>query len=269
MHILAVTADWHVNDTCALCPPAVHLDRGTYAPSKLQRAIYRAWCDYWSLVSSLKVEHNATVIAVHNGDLGDLNSHSTKELISTFRPDVERALTDIHAPVVADLEVVNRGTCAHNGGNGELEEWFASDLTTTVPSPEGTSSWWVFRAEIGGVRVHITHHPPTSTRIASKHGQAVSRMCERLAAEYNAYGWRDLPHLAIWSHVHWSAQGHEMGIEGWTTPPWKGLGAFGHRIGVSLPNPVGGLIITIPGDGTWKVNQFLRHPPRLPLWKPS
>lgn len=268
MHILAITGDWHVGDTCALCPPSVHKQGGTYHPSKLQRAIYRAWLDYWSLVASLKTEHNAAVIGVHNGDLGDLNSHSTKELFSTYRPDIERALTDTFLPAsqVTDTDIVIRGTSAHNGGCGELEEWFARDISST-PSPDGTASWFVFRAEIGKVRLHVTHHPPTSTRIVTKHGQTVSRMCERLAGEYDKFDW-PRPHLAFWSHVHWSHPGLEMGIEGWTTSSWKGLGAFGHRIGVSLPNPVGGLIVTLPGDGTWKVNPFTRHPPRMKLWTP-
>lgn len=269
MHILAITGDWHVGDTCALCPPRVSLQSATYRPSKLQRAIHRAWIDYWSLVSSLKSQHSAHVIGIHNGDLGDLNYHSTKELFSTYRPDIESALVDVFQPAskITDTDIVIRGTSAHNGGCGELEEWFASDINAEK-SPEGTRSWFVFRAEINGVLVHVTHHPPTSTRIVTKQGQTVSRMCERLAGEYNHFNWRK-PHLAFWSHIHWSSRGWEEGIEGWTTPCWKGLGAFGHRIGVSLPNPVGGLIVLLPGDGTWKVNQFLRHPPRLPLWKPS
>lgn len=271
MHILAITADWHVNDDTALSPLIFRKQKDSnIRVGKLQRAIYGAWVSYWELVSSIKSELDAQVIHLMLGDLGDTNYHSDVELHSQYEPDIHNAMLDVtELPrSIADTNIVVRGTRAHTGDCGKLEESFAHDISAE-PSPEGTASWWVFRAEIGGVRIHATHHPPTKTKMPNKRSQAVSRMCEYLASEYNVYNFSRIPHLAFWAHVHWSHVGHEMSIEGWTIPPWKGLGAFGHRIGVSLPNPVGGLIVTLPGDGTWKVNQFIRHPPRLPLWKPS
>lgn len=269
--ILAITGDWHVNDTCALCPPQFIRERGsTHTPDKFQRAIWRAWIDYWKVVAERKEALKAPVVAVYNGDLGDMNKHSKVQLISQYRPDIERAMVDVAQPAleVADCNIIIRGTEAHTGDCGELEEWFADDIGAEI-SPDGHASWWVWRAEIEGVKIHITHHPPTASRLQNKRGQAVARMCERLYAEYDLAG-QTKPHLAFWSHIHWSAQGHEMGIEGWTVPPWKGLGAFGHRIGVTLPGPVGGLICIID-DGKWKVEQFLRNPPRYKeqIWKPS
>lgn len=267
--VLAVTGDWHVNDITALAPPIFKraLD-STNRAGKLQRAIWRAWLEYWELVGSIKAEMGATVINVYLGDLGDLNKYSTAELISTYKPDIQNALLDVSEPAraVSDYDIVIRGTESHVGAAGELEEWFAHDISAEQ-SPEGHNSWWAWRGEVAGVRVHATHHPPTGTKLPHKHGQAVARSCEYLAAEYHLYGWRDKPQLALWGHRHWCARGEEMGIEGWMCPPWKGLGGYGRKIGITLPNPVGGLIAILPGDGTWTVKRFLRHPPRARAWR--
>ena len=268
--IIAITSDWHVNDTTALCPPRFYRERdSSHSPDKYQRAIYRAWVEYWELVAQRKAALKAQVVGVFLGDLGDLNRHSKAQLISPYEPDVKRAMIAVVQPALAvtDYNIVIRGTEAHTGGLGALEEWFADDIGA-VKDPDGQASWWVWRAEIDGVRIHATHHPPTATRIVSKRSQAVSRMCERLASEYDLYGWREKPHLAFWAHVHWCAPGHEMGIDGWTTGSWKGLGSFGHRIGVTMPSPVTGLIVTI-SNGAAEVDVFERQPPRVggKLWK--
>lgn len=268
--VLSLTADWHVNDTTALCPPAFYREKGElHTPNKLQRAIWRAWMEYWDVVAEHKEQLDCPVYSIFVGDLGDMNTHSNIDLISQYKPDVLRAMADTaQRPLeISDKVFVVRGTAAHTGGNGEIEELFARDIEAE-PSPDGTSSWWIWRAEIEGLNVHCTHHPPTGTRLPNRRGQAVSRMCERLAAEHDVYGWTQKPDLAFWAHVHWSARGEEMGVTGWTIPCWKGLGSFGHRIGVSLPSPVGGLIVILD-DGEFEVKQFLRRPPKAKLWKPS
>lgn len=268
--ILALTADWHVNDTTALCPPVFRREKGeAHSPNKLQRAIWRAWNEYWDAVTEYKNELNCPVYSIFAGDLGDKNKHSNIELISQYPPDILLAMAEVaERPLeISDKVFVIRGTEAHTGGNGELEELFARDIEAEK-SPDGTSSWWIWRAEIEGLRVHCTHHPPTQTRLPNKRGQAVARMCERLASEYDVYGWREKPDLAFWAHIHWSAKGSDMGIDGWTVPCWKGLGSFAHRIGISLPSPVGGLI-AILDDGKCDVKSFTRRPPRPKLWKPD
>ena len=270
--ILAVTADWHVNDTKALCPPIMRKEDGEYHASKLQLAIWGAWCEYWELVEAWKKRLGAPVIGVAVGDLADDNKHSKAQLVSPLKNDICRGLQDVIKPIehVPDRWVIIRGTEAHTGPCGEFEEWLANDLTNAVHDEwSGTASWWVWRAEIAGVKLFATHHPPTATRIPGKRGQAVSRMCERLADEYD--GRQDRPDLAFWAHVHWSAPGWDRGIYGWTVPPLKGLGQFGHRIGVNRPSDVGGLIVILPGldGGKWTVKQFLRTPPTPPIWTPD
>jgi hypothetical protein len=266
---LAVTGDWHLNDTKALCPPVFRKEDGEYRASDFQLAIWSAWCEYWELVEDWKAKLSARIISVACGDLADANKHSKAQLISPLKADIQRGLQDVIKPAegIADYHVIVRGTEAHTGACGELEEEFANDLTSAVHDDwGGTASWWVWKAKLEGVIIQASHKPPTSTRLPGKRGQAVSRMCERLADEYD--GKPDRPDLAFWAHVHWSAPGYDKGIHGWTVPSWKGIGQFGYHLAVTKPSPVGGLIVILPGlDGSrWTIKRFLRTPPTAPIW---
>ncbi|NIQ44153.1 MAG: hypothetical protein GTN85_19025, partial [Pseudomonas stutzeri] len=109
---------------------------------------WTAWLDYWQLVAEYKKQLNAQVYAVACGDLGDLNKYSDAQLHSPLKVDVERAMLDVIKPIehVVDKWFVVRGTEAHSGAAGELEEWFAGDLDNAVHSFNGTASWWVWKA---------------------------------------------------------------------------------------------------------------------------
>ena len=271
--ILALTADWHVNDMVGLCPPIFQREESEgHWPSRFQSAIWEAWLDYWQVVENWKKKLDAPVYAIACGDLGDLNKYSNAQLISPLRNDVERAMLDCIAPVqhIPELWFIVRGTASHTGAAGEIEEWLAKDLDNSVPAFDGKKSWWVWEAEIEGVKLAAAHHPPTGTKLANMRGDAVARMCRYLAAEYDLYGVRK-PDLAFWAHRHWLGTGRNMGIWGWMIPPFKGLGEYGRRIGITLPNPVGGLIVILPGlDGSrWTVTEFQRMPPLPEMWDKS
>jgi len=258
----------------ALSPPVFRREESKgHRASTFQLAIWQAWLDYWQLVGEYKERLNAPVYGLALGDLGDLNKHSNAQLISPLKTDVHRALLDVMEPaqVVVDSWFFVRGTEAHVGASGEIEEWLANDTKNAVHSFASTASWWVWNAEIAGVRIHATHHPPSGTKLAGNRGEAVSRSCRYLANECEENG-ATKPHLAFWAHRHWYAPGYNLGIYGYAVPSWKGLGAFGRRIGIGHPSPVGGLICIIPGlDGeAWTVKPpFLRKPPALPIWTPD
>lgn len=234
--LVVVTGDWHVNDTVGLCPPIYHREKqANYRPGPAVRALWRAWTEFWSLIAEKKKETGATVYAIANGDLGDMNRHDTVQLISPRRMDVKRAMIDVAKPMVdvADKVFVIRGTAAHTGGCGELEEFLAQDITSAVHCPdEKSASWWVLRAMFGGVRFDITHHPPTASRRPWTRNAAVGRAAAIVAGRYLKEGLeRERPDYAIFSHAHYHGAGAEMGTEARFIPPFKMVGAFGHRLG--------------------------------------
>lgn len=234
--LVVVTGDWHVNDIVGLCPPVFKREkRASHRPGPAVRALWRAWRDFWTFIAEKKAETGAAVFAIANGDLGDINKHDSTQLISMRKSDIVDAMIAIAQPMadVADKVFIVRGTAAHTGGCGELEELLARDITTAVHcDDEGSASWWVLRAEWGGVRFDITHHPPTSSRRPWTRNAAVARAAAIVAGRYLKEGLaREMPRYAIFSHAHYSAQGEEMGVRGRFVPPFKLVGAFGHRLG--------------------------------------
>jgi len=272
--ILAITADWHVNDKVALSPPTFRKEEsGGELASPFQLAIWSAWKEYWQLIADYKSRLSATVYGLAVGDLGDYNRHSKAQLTSPLKTDVHNALLDVLEPTkpTVDAWFFCRGTEAHTGASGEVEEWLAKDTTNAIHSFGGTASWWIWKATIQGVRIHATHHPPSGTKLAGHRGDAVSRSCRYLAEECDAVG-APKPHLAFWAHRHWYAPGWNLDIHGYSIPSWKGLGSFGRKIGIAHPSPVGGLICIIPGlnGERWTMKDpFLRNPPTQPIWTPD
>jgi len=280
--IVAITADWHVNDALGLCPRSGMAldDGGVYRPNKLQRAIWRAWERFWEEVSSLRAGTGGRIYAVANGDLGDLNRHNGVQLISRHKASIKEAMIAAARPMaeVADRIFIVRGTEAHSGGGGELEEFLARDLGAepAVPPRDGQGgrfSWWVLEAEFGGVEFDISHHPPTSSRRPWTINQGLARAAAIVASRYRNQG-REPPDIAVFAHSHQHGVGSEMGVWAFGCPPWKGVGAFGHRLGAgAVVQPVGGWVFVCEG-GEWRceggggpLSPILFHAPRRRRWR--
>lgn len=231
-----MTGDWHVNDTVGLCPPVYKREKeSNHRPGPAVRALWRAWLEFWTIIAEKKAATGATVYAVANGDLGDINTHDKVQLISANETEIIDAMIDVARPMteVADKVFIIRGTAAHTGGCGKLEEALAKDITNAVHCPdEKSASWWVLRSEWAGVRFDITHHSPTASRRPWTRNAAAARVAAIVAGRYMKEGLaREVPDYAIFSHVHYHGQGGEMGCQGRFMPPWKLVGGFGHRLG--------------------------------------
>lgn len=234
--LVVVTGDWHVNDTVGLCPPVFKREKeSNHRPGRAVRALWRAWIEFWEIIAAKKEATGATVYAVANGDLGDINKHDKTQLISGSEMEILDAMIDVAQPMtqVADHVFIVRGTAAHSGGCGKLEELLARDTLNAVKcEDEKTASWWVLRAMFGGVRFDVTHHSPTASRRPWTRNAAAGRVGAIVAGRYVRNGLaREIPRFAVYSHVHYHGYGSEMGVEGRFIPPWKLVGGFGHRLG--------------------------------------
>lgn len=278
--LVVVVGDWHVNDTVAICPPRFTLDDGGFHQrSKGQAALWTAWLDFWEHVEERKRALNATCYVICNGDLGDINYHDGVQLITEYKPAILQAMADVARPAVevADRIFLIRGTRAHVGSSGELEEWLAHDIAhgghgKKLQRPPEHYTWWSLEAEFGGVRFDTTHHPPTASRRPWTRNAAAGRAAAITAGRYLEAGRRP-PAVAVWSHVHYPGVGREMGVWGYFCPSWKLVGGYGYRIGMGAHvSPVGGLIfeivdgrITNHGDDAF----VLYHPKRRDRWTES
>ena len=266
--LLVGTADLHINDTCALCPPVYRRELDAeHRPGHLIMQIWVAWKEFWQIIADKRTDLENQLIreiqktrkvgkreareeaqgllrVVHivDGDACDMNTHETTQLISTNRVDVQRALIDVFDPVMAvvDDTFIIRGTAAHTGPNGELEEWFAQDIGAIACPDDDCVSWWKLKNIFSGVRVFAAHHSPTGTKLDNKKNQSAARAAERVAVSYMRLGMSRRPNLVLFAHRHYPAFGDELGVRCRYLPSWKLVGAFGHRLAATNAEPIGG-----------------------------
>jgi len=248
-------ADWHTNSTVGLNPASFRRESGSrHRAGKVSKDILRRWRSFWKVIAEKKALWDATVHTFMVGDLGDLNKHSALQLITKNRTEIKAAMAEIaDLPAqVSDYMFIVRGTEAHSGGNGELEEWLAQDLDNAVWCSEEQASWWVANAEIGGKHFQVAHHPPTSSQRPHTLQQAVARAATIIAGRYMATGLeRKRPDICIWAHHHTiGAQAYgDGGVWGIFLPPWQLRTSFAYRIGMSTDTMKIGGIWMIVKDG--------------------
>lgn len=269
--IVVLCADLHVNDTVGLCPPEYkRANRDVHLPSVSQRFLWKAWLDVWDTVKERKAQTGATVYTVWAGDIGDLNSHSHAELISTVKKNVQDAMTSAVQPAldVTDYNFVVRGTTTHVGELAEIEEQFAADISAEPCTVVGSHTWPVLPLRIGGVTIEVSHRPPSATKQADRRNLTVAG-CAGTMAKRALKQRIPAADIYAWGHVHYSAFGSEMGCWGFQIPPFKLVGAYGYAIGVgTIIEPVGVLLLEISG-GDWR-HEFLRYSPRrIQPWMPT
>ena len=264
-------ADLHVNSRFGLCVPQLELDNGGYyIASKAQRELLRAWKEFWEIVADKKEELDAECYVFVDGDATDLNTHDDLDPISHNRSTIIEHACSLLWPArqVADFLFIVRGTEAHIGGHGELEEIVAKELGAQRDTKTGTRSWWWLPLEAAGVRFDIAHHPDTFSRRPWTLHAAANRQAEILHSKYtHRHKWP--PDVAVRAHRHiFTLSNGET--KPWTfhLPSWQLTNAFGHRLGA------GGQIQAV--GGVWWVcykgeienwDKELWRPQTTPVWR--
>lgn len=261
--VLAIVSDLHSNSTVALCPPVVTLDDGgTYKANEQQRWIWRKWRSYWQQVADARAAHDARLIVVLNGELADDNYHATTQLVTRNPADMVRLAIECLTPMLElkpDAIFVARGTEAHSGVSGWLDERIADDIGAR-PSRAGTASHWQLRLSVEGVRVDVAHHPPGGGgRLPWTRGNFAPRLAAQALMDAASRGERP-PHLYVRGHVHAPADSHDTHpVRAIVLPSWQLTTSYGHRLGGGVL-PVGGLIVTC-SEGGYQATKVYSHWP--------
>ncbi len=271
--ILVSTADHHVNDTVGLAPTWFHRDDGgQQLASREQLALWHGWQDFWQYVADRKKALGWPVYHLAAGDIGDVNRHSGMQLVSQNEADIKKAMEEVFALpcAVADYNFIIRGTEAHSGGSGQLEESFAQSIGAEKDPDSGNFSWWVFKGELAGVTVEAAHHPPCGGRQPDRIGIAAANAA-RTAVLRAVRNGEKRAQLYIWAHLHRPAFGYELGAWAYILPAWKWVGAYGFRGGSSgHVEPAGGCIFELKDgqilNGGGQAFRLYR-PPRRTVWK--
>ena len=271
--IVAIAGDIHSNSTVAVCPPRVALDDGgEYVASKPQRWLWRQWLLFWGDVFGRRQELDCPLYVILNGELADDNYHPTTQLITRNPADQMKLALQVLEPMTARLSdgdrlFVTRGTEAHSGPSAAMDEALARDLGATGQEVDGPASWWQLRAELGGVRFDVAHHPPGGggrrpwTRSSFAAGLAAMSFFE--AAER---GERP-PQLLIRGHVHRPGDSYDAyPTRALILPSWQLSTSYGYRIGGGTL-PVGGAYVVCDGRGGFEVVKRFTEWPIATYWK--
>ena len=266
--LVCIVSDTHINSRVGLLPPSMKLDDGdTIKARKAQRWQWHQWTQFWNEIAEEKRRSKATLYTIINGDVADLNKHSTSQMITTNIADIVKMCSHVFEPCleVTDHVFVTRGTEAHALDNASLDELFARDIDA-IESDENTSSWWWMRGEFGGVKFDVAHHPGTGSLIPhGAHGPA-GRIAARMVYDY-ARNPSQMPDIAVRSHNHlFSDSGETYPVRAIVTEPWQLTTSFGHRIGMSgRLMPIGGLLFTCD-RGNYSLRKLSYTPKHRRYW---
>ena len=209
--------------------------------------MWRYWLECWQEVKEATEGYRR--IWVINGDAIDYDAKNrSNQYITNNKAQVLRIATDVLEPGldVADSVIVVKGTPAHTGKDGELEEAIAQDLTTAKWYSDKAAAWPAVVCRVGGVRVDIAHHCSIG-RLPHTLANGANRIAHRVKEKHINAGHK-APHLAIRSHVHQSVDsGDNYMTRAITTPCWQLTTTYGARIDADYPH-IGMIAVLINGE---------------------
>jgi hypothetical protein len=235
MILLAETADHHSNSCVGLCPPGFIRDNGDgIILSPVSQALWDSWLTFWQQIDEIKHRSGADECwAVHNGDSVDVNTHDGSGLRCHVRADVlkmGRQTIEVSNGIV-DRRFLTRGTEAHVGGQGELEETLAEMVGAEPNKETGTFSWWHLPLNCEGVKFSIAHHPQTAGWLPYTKRMAALRQSNIVALQAEERGEQPAD-VYLRAHTH-SFVATPPGMRPMViySPPWQLATSFSHRKG--------------------------------------
>lgn len=240
--VVAWASDLHINSTVALCVPDFELDDGNYHKnSKLQDALWEAWCSSWKQVR--QKAKGREVVGVIGGEIADkMTKHPSLQYIARSDDDIRRMAQETLVPMleVVDKLIVLRGTEAHTDLGSQLDEGIAREIAKSsdwhnkvkVIKNGSRYSHYYCRRYIGGRLFDLAHHVAMGSARRSER-DAANHLAADLIMDYARHGEKP-PDFALRGHVH----RHSDSADNYPTRAiisgaWQMHTAFSSRIGAS------------------------------------
>jgi hypothetical protein len=247
---LVVVSDLHCGCRLGLVPPGgVQLDDGgSYAPSPLQRKLWRMWREFWDQWVPLVTKGEPYGVVCNGDALDGVHHNSVTQISHNLKDQAEIAFACLR-PIVELCEGRYwhvRGTEAHVGKSGQEEERLAQRLGA-VPNAEGQHARWDLFLRVGPALVHFLHHIGVTGSQAYE-ATAVHKELVEMFVESGRYG-DEMPTVLVRSHRHRHIQTQIGTIRGpaysVVTPGFQLKTPFAYKIaGARLAQPqIGGIVI--------------------------
>ena len=267
MKTLAIFSDGHTNSHVGLAMPKVRLDNGDDVQAgELRKFIYRTYMD---ILEDVEKKKKGALYSVLNGDMGEGDyKERTTSLITRDKTLILGYMNDVYDPIFQTSKGVwvVRGTEAHVGCNGELEEGMARNFKNAIKD-EDTASWRSLFLNFEGVTMDIMHHPASNGGgRPMNRGNTVDRLAADTMFMYANAG--DVPpQLVIRSHLHGYMNSYDrFRTRGIITPPLSLLTPYNFRSGINRENSLGCLLIYCH-NGEYEIDDTLIRKARKPKWQ--
>jgi len=269
--IIVATADGHVNSCVGLCPKkSFELEVGRYSPSREQRWLWGKWKDFWDRITELKKDLGGEVWWINAGDGADDNSHSRYGLITLNKSLIVRLAVESYQPAVdaSDRRFFVRGTPAHVGTDGELEEIVAKECNAEMW--KGMYTRYAWELEANSTRILARHKPISNSTREYTRGGGANRTAVQMTMAAARLG-RKLPDIAFSGHFHhYEDSGGNYPVRVVFLRCWKLHGSYDQYMGFSI-EPIGGEV-TICYEDRYRMlptKDWSYIPREEKAWKPQ
>lgn len=262
---ITVLSDLHINSTVGLCSEIVKLDDGgSYRSSKNQDWLRESYYHFLKFLVPYNAGADKRVLVI-NGDIVDYPSkYSSHQNITKNTSDIiKHSLELLSLANGSDTRIfVVRGTEAHVGNAGEVEETIAREIEAEVDEVTGLHSRWNLQLDVNGCLIDFAHHGRIGGRPWNRNSPLYSLGAEMIVeAEKNS---RVYPDLVIRSHHHTYADTENaLPVRVIQTPCWQLNTAYAHRMGFVNQPSVGGLVILVDEDGKYEVEVAIYDTPQI------
>lgn len=267
--LLALASDAHTNSTLGLCSPSATLPEGQpVSLTKAQGWLWQCWGDFLGEVLR-EFRRGDRVYGVHVGDGPDMNFRTCQLMTTDPGGAVSLFVETMRGfrELCEDGWWMVRGTEAHGGKSGNLEEMAAQQLQAThYPADSKLASCWMLKLELAGVKVDLVHHGPLG-RLPWTKTNGLMRVCSEIIDAYDEAG-EPHPDLAVQGHNHiWADTGtNRRNLRALSLPCWQLPTSYGWRVSPRRSTDIGAVLV-ICEDGRFEVRPFMFPVKMEARWK--
>lgn len=263
---IILVADTHIGHRVGLAPPSVTVGDGWQAkPPMYSRKVWKYFVECCGEAKEFTKGTKRLLFLV--GDTIDCDiKRRSNQYITNSKSEVLEVAVDALAPLYewVDNVIVLRGTDAHTGKDGELEEMFAADLDHAIPDKiTGNASWQYFAMSVDGYRLDAAHHTTMGGR-AWTFANAANFLAADTMMEYTLRSDKP-PQMVVRAHVHRAADSFDnYDTRAVILPCWKLLDTYGIKRKPTRAPHIGMMAFVIEGGEIVREKKWIEKMSQFP-----
>lgn len=240
-----------------------------HKPSKSQRWLWKCWEKMWREVEILKKKHKAKLHISILGEAGDIDwRNRSGQFWSKNYKTVRNNAIKVLEPYIdmADWVHFFRGTEAHVGDEGTVDELIAENFVNIVKTEDGRSAHAHATYTLNNVLFDVAHHGKNRSKWAEEN--MLTALRNEIVLDRAKEG-QPIPDVISRGHMHWSGETsvHKSPLAV-QVPSFQLPYEFIFRIDPVVKTPHVGAAIFICEKGKFDYLPIVYKPERTKAWKP-